>query len=442
MLDLNLQNYIGWRVAQVIPVRDDFGYRVYLKYADGSEKSQQKSGFKTKKEANKAREKTIAELYNGTYIVYANVKVADFMNFWLEEDIKQRTNSHETYYSYCGIVKNHIVPVLGKKKMADVNRGDIQQLFNTKASYSRSVAEQVKTIMNVSFDYAVTKKVISNSPVKGVNLPKAGRSKNRVGFRTRNIDTSKTLTLEQIQLLIEKSKDTPIHMQVLFNVLMGLRRSEINGLKYSDVDYINRTLTVERQLGKVHNADKEDFAPKTLTKQEIGLKTKSSYRVLPIPDIVFEAILEERQKYEKNRRRRINDKSNPFFDGDYICCSTYGRPRSKSFHFQHYKKLLAENGLPDIRWHDLRSTYCTLLLKESFSPKAVSKLLGHAKELITINVYGDNQNIIADGVPEIEAYMKEVLPDLEAEKLFKEELLEIVPDVSQFLPDNAQKGQN
>ena len=168
---------------------------------------------------------------------------------------------------------------------------------------------------------------------------------------------------------------------------MGLRRSEINGLKYSDVDYINRTLKVERQLGRVHNADKEDFAPKTLTKQEIGLKTESSYRELPIPDLVFEAILEERQKYERHRRKRINDKTTPFFDGDYICCSTYGRPRSKSFHWKYYKQLLAENGLPDIRWHDLRSTYCTLLLKENFNPKAVSKLMGHAKEIITMDTY-------------------------------------------------------
>ena len=93
--------------------------------------------------------------------------------YWLEEDIKTRTDSHETYDSYCGIVKNHIIPVLGKKKMAEVNRGDIQKLLNAKADYSRSVAEQVKTIMNVSFRYAVTKKVISNNPVEGVNLPKA-----------------------------------------------------------------------------------------------------------------------------------------------------------------------------------------------------------------------------------------------------------------------------
>ena len=63
--------------------------------------------------------------------------------------------------------------------------------------------------------------------------------------------------------------------------------------------------------------------------------------------------------------------------------------------------------------------------------------MGHDKEIITMDTYGDNKNIIADGVPEIEAYMQVVLPDPEAEKRFKEELLEIVPDVSQFLPDIA-----
>ena len=212
MLDLSLKNYVDWRVAQVIPVRSGFGYRVFLKYPDGSEKPQQKSGFKTEREANKAREKTIAELYNGTFVVYAKVNVADFMFFWLEEELKKRTDSHETYYNYYGIVKNHIIPILGKKKMMDVTRGDIQKLFNTKTDYSRSVAEQVKTIMNVSFRYAVTIKVIPNSPVDGIGLPKAEKLQQKSGFRTRNIDTQKTLTMEQIQVLLEKSKDTPIHM--------------------------------------------------------------------------------------------------------------------------------------------------------------------------------------------------------------------------------------
>ena len=74
---------------------------------------------------------------------------------------------------------------------------------------------------------------------------------------------------------------------------MGLRRQEINAVKYSDVDYINRTLTVERQLGKeldrTPNSRKE-----SMTKRELPLKTSSCSRILPIPDYVFEAILEER----------------------------------------------------------------------------------------------------------------------------------------------------
>ena len=155
----------------------------------------------------------------------------------------------------------------------------------------------------------------------------------------------------------------------------------------------------------------------------------SSVRELPIPDVVFEAILKERKQHEANRGRR----STTFQDLDYICCSTYGRPRSKNYHWQHYKKLLADNGLPDIRWHDLRSTYCTLLLKNNYSPKAVSKLMGHAKEIITMDVYGDNRNLIAMSIPELEAFVDEVIP---AEKIvrFREDLLDIEIDVSEYLP--------
>ena len=61
--------------------------------------------------------------------------------------------------------------------------------------------------------------------------------------------------------------------------------------------------------------------------------------------------------------------------------------------------------------------------------------MGHAKEIITMDVYADNRGIIADGVPEIEAYMKEVLPNPEETRIFEKELLEIVVDVTGFLPD-------
>ena len=406
LIDLKLQNYVDWHVKPVMKIKGCYGYRVILKYQDGSEKTQQKAGFQTAREAEKARKVTIGELYNGTYRVYVNVNVKDFMEFWLENDIKVRVKSYETYDTFSRTVKNHINPALGNRKMDSVAASDIQALYNDMAEYSVPVARMVKTVINISMRYAVEMKVITANPAKSIKLPKKVK---KLPYHARNIDAQKTLTMEQINVLLEKSKETPIHMQVLFNVLMGLRRSEIIAVKYSDVDYVNRTLKVERQLGIILNSEKGDFAPKTYTKQEILPKTRSSIRELPIPDYVFEAILQEQEIYEKNKRRR----SNTFQDSGYICCSSYGRPRSKNYHWKHYKKLLQDNGLPDIRWHDLRSTFCTLLLKNNFNPKAIAKLLGHTNEIISINVYGDNREMIADGVPEIEDFMKEVLPDMQ-----------------------------
>lgn len=173
---------------------------------------------------------------------------------------------------------------------------------------------------------------------------------------------------------------------VWFAVLMGLRRGEINGLKYSDIDFINRTLTIKRQLGRVSNTKRSDVEAKTFTKQESPTKTGSSERILNIPDYAFDEILKALAKYEENRSRR----STEFQELDYICCSSYGRSRSMNYHFEHYKTLLKRCSLPDIRWHDLRSIFCTLFLKNDYSPKAVSRMMGHAKEIITLDVYADN----------------------------------------------------
>ena len=147
-----------------------------------------------------------------------------------------------------------------------------------------------------------------------------------------------------------------------------------------------------------------------LTKQEIKLISVSSERILDIPDIVFEAIINEKKKYEKNKNRRINDKTNSFYDYNYICCSTYGKPRSKDFHRKYYIKLLKENNLPNIGFHDLRHTYATLLLINNYDLKAVSQLLGHASTIITSNIYFDKNKVIIDCTDEMNKYINRVKP--------------------------------
>lgn len=99
--------------------------------------------------------------------------------------------------------------------------------------------------------------------------------------------------------------------------------------------------------------------------------------------------------------------------------------------------LLQETGLPAIRGHDLRSIYCTLLLKNNFSPKAVAKLMGDARELITMDVYGDNGNIIAEEIPpELLSYMEEVLPEKKKDNI--ENVLDTLINVEEFHRTNVR----
>ena len=131
--------------------------------------------------------------------------------------------------------------------MATLNQ-DISEscIIRLRRNYE-SIARLAKTVMNTALDYAKSKNVIAVNPAEGVPLPTKIKKK---PYRELKIDVSKTLTLPQVFQLVEASKATPIHMQILFAVLMGLRRGEITDWKYSDVDYINRTLKIQRQLGK------------------------------------------------------------------------------------------------------------------------------------------------------------------------------------------------
>ncbi len=296
------RKYVNFKVYSVTKIKKKYGYRIILIYEDGTEVPTQRSGYATKKEANDARNITITELYNGTFVICNKVNVKTYFTYWLEK-VKKSEITDDSYKAYKNIVYNYAIPKLGSLKMTTLNRSHIQKLYNEVFAFSQDVAKLCKTVMNCALEYALEHNIISSNPTKEVNLPKGAKKKE---YRTRKIDIKKTLNEEQIKLLIEKAKNTPIYLQILFAVLMGLRRGEINGLKYSDIDYIHRTIKIQRQLGKKANTDNGKLKIGEYTKQEIKVKTFSSNRELEIPDIVFEAILEERKKYERNKNRSVN----------------------------------------------------------------------------------------------------------------------------------------
>ncbi len=400
------KEYIDYKVYNITKIKNKYGYRIKLEYYDGTSSLIQKSGFKTLKEATESKNKSIADLINKTFILNDSISIKDFYTKWLEEIMRPKITAG-SYDSYKNIVYNHIIPYFKGMKLTTLDKSHIQRLYNSKVEYSLSVTRGISIVIHTSLNYAVEKNYIKVNPSQGINLPKNIKKKE---YRKTNINSADTLTEEQILILLEHSKGTLIYLQIMFAVLMGLRKSEINGLKYTDIDFVRRKIHIQRQLGVMPNTKLEDVPLGKYTKQEIKCKTFSSNRILNIPDILFEEILIEKAKYEKRKNRRKNDQTNTFFDLNYIICSSNGNPRSKSFHFKHWKEILKKANLPDMKFHDLRKTYCTLLLNNNFNSKAVSSLMGHATEIITVDVYGDKQQLVKDGTLELEPFLDRVLP--------------------------------
>lgn len=431
----NQQDYVDYKVSNVMPIKNKFGFRITLYYADKTSKIIQRAGFDKKKDANKARDKVLGELALKTFAVDSALKVKDFLNDWLENIMRNKI-TYNTYMSYRNAIR-HINEAIGDNNLLLLKSSVISDLYRSHADISLSVTKQMRVVLLTALDYAVSTHLLTSNPAHDARFP--GKKLEQPGeFRVRHINEASTLDEEQLHKLIEASKDTPIYLQVLFATLLGLRKSEINGLKYSDIDYVNKTLHVQRQIGKKMTKTGEEL--NSSTKDELPTKTLSGNRVLQLPDLLFEAILQQRQKYEKQRSRR----KSIFNDSGYICCCYNGNPRSKNYVFKPFKKLLKDCGLPDIRWHDLRTSYCTILLKANFSPKAVSVLMGHAKEIVTVDVYGDNKNI-GDCLDELEPFIEEVLPrvtEFNVEANFGDTLEYSTEVLTDFLEEESYKLLN
>lgn len=405
--ELDLQSYVDYKVSEIMELKNKLGFRVTLIYADGSTKIREHGGFTKKADANAEKNSVISQLHSGVYVVHNKVKVKELLVYWLEYVMKpEETFKANSYHIYKNCIDKHINPKIGNLRLLSLNQGHLSKLYKELATEYVSIPRLAKTILNTAMTYALGKRLILNNPCKDVGLPKNVK-KNE--YHTLKIKETNTYTLEQVKTILRLAKGSKIYMQMVLALLMGLRCSEINGLKYSDIDFVHHKMRLQRQLGEDLHADKETIAPNMKTKQEVPLKTKASYRYLDIPDYVYCALLEERKKYEKNRSRRQHGKW-VFQDLNYVCCSSYGRPRSRSYHYEHYVKLIKEAGVPHITFHDLRHTYTTILMKNDINQRAIANALGHSKSIITVDTYTDMKMIIEDCVEAMQEFISEVHP--------------------------------
>ena len=258
--------------------------------------------------------------------------VAQWMEEWFENvcKVKVRPSSHQTYRGY---IDHHIAPNIGKIPLEKLSTMDLQKLYRKLMSngrVERIEAEHqpkglsAKTVRNINqvissaMDFAVAQKIISESPCKNVSLPKLEHKE------------MQTIPAEQLQAFLQEAKATGVYEMYYIELATGLRRGELLGLKWQDIDWKNGIIKVRRQLARVNGEIVE--AP---------LKTKNSYRVVSISPQAIEVLREQ--------KRKTNDQ--------YVFPSPNGGPISPDSVNNMLKRVLERAGIPKVRFHDLRHPY-------------------------------------------------------------------------------------
>ena len=213
---------------------------------------------------------------------------------------------------------------------------------------SANTVRNINHVISSAMDFAVAQKIITENPCKNVSLPKLEHKE------------MQTIPAEQLQAFLQEAKATGVYEMYYIELATGLRRGELLGLKWQDIDWDNGVITVRRQVARVNGEITE--AP---------LKTKNSYRAVSISLQAIEVL--------KQQKAKTND--------EYVFSSPNGGPISPDSVNNMLKRVLERAGIPKVRFHDLRHTFATLALQNGVDIKTVSGMLGHFSAGFTLDTY-------------------------------------------------------
>ncbi|EGK10195.1 phage integrase family site-specific recombinase [Desmospora sp. 8437] len=340
------------------------------KKADGSRNRKWFSGFKTKKEAQSFLNQKLHQIESGTYVEPSKITLGEYLNRWLK-DYAELNTAPRTYQGYEYMITQHIIPQIGDIPMDKLKPMHIQGYYSEKLAKGRkdgsgglsprSVLHHHR-ILHQALDQAVKWQVIPMNPAKSVTPPKPQRKQ------------INTLSREQVHQLLSATKNTPYYEQIFFAINTGMRRGEIFGLRWKDVDFANRTISVRQTIQRIKN--------KGLVFRDTT-KTDGSRRSIAVSDSVIHMLnrIKKRQAQEKISCGPL------YQDHDLIFANSDGTPINIDYLSREFGRLIKRMKLPHIRFHDLRHTHATLLLQQGEHPKVVSERLGHSTITITMDTY-------------------------------------------------------
>lgn len=289
--------------------------------------------------------------------------------FQLQEIAKGRL-AHATYGAYQGLLKSTIVPYFRKKKLTlrELEARHLQMFYSEMLRrVTPNTVIHYHAVIHSALKYAVKTDMLIQNVADKVDRPR------------KNSFQPVFLSADEMQKMFEALRGTKLELPVLVAAFYGLRRGEVVGLKWDAIDFERNTITIKHIVTNAKIDGKCEIVCADRA------KTKSSLRSLPLVSNIREKLLALREQQKENRRVCGNCYSKKY-DG-YVFVDAMGNifnPRSVTANFS---KLLEQNGLRHIRFHDLRHSCASLLLANDVPLKHIQEWLGHSDIGTTANTY-------------------------------------------------------
>lgn len=287
-----------------------------------------------------------------------------YLDKWLASS-KQKV-AGRTYQDYVNILRLHVRPPLGKKKLSALRPLDIQELVDNlqEKGLSARTVRHAHAILYRALQQAVKWRILVNNPASAVDLPKQIRKE------------MKALTPEQAKKFLKACEKDRFGLVFELALISGMRPEEYLALQWPDLDFKQNTVTVQRVIVWERWTKEKYFAEP---------KTSKSRRAIPLPSYLMKK-LDRHRKQQLAHKLKMGEKYNN--EHNLVFTSEIGTPVSiRNLQRRHFKPLLVDAELPDIRLYDLRHSCATLLLAAGENPKVVSERLGHASIVLTLDIY-------------------------------------------------------
>ena len=292
----------------------------------------------------------------------------DFLLKWLR--VAKSTVKLTTYASYEMMATRIIIPYFETLniKLKELTTEDIQEFYSAQLErVSANTVIHYHAVIHRALKYAVKIKTIQSNPAVNVERP---RKEKFIGS---------FYDKKEINTLFDIIQGHPLEVAIKLAAFYGLRREEIIGLKWTAIDFENNTLTIQ------HTVTECNLDGKHIEVASDTAKTDSSLRTMPLVTNFREMLLAKKEKQEHYRKLCGRSYCKEYLD--YIFVNEMGERWKPSYLSDGFKRILEQNDLRRIRFHDLRHTCASLLLANNVPMKKIQEWLGHSEFSTTANIY-------------------------------------------------------